>query len=326
MKQNGFKHDGAQSGSNNASNSTWNGDFNYTNPEGDKYHTNYQQIYGPGPNGYWDYWNNNNWWNGNNTNINDVMTNFFQSSKPVECYILYNNNRLKAHNGNKVYLTNGNEFQIEMFNPNTFTYGVKIKINGEYISNSKLVLYPGQRLKLDRYLDENKKFVFTTYEVEDTKQVSEAIINNGFIELEFYKERKKIPKFLPQTYTYFDQSYKSLNNDIIGQSTYNTFCSLDNLDTNIKSFDDNSILKNMEESILREVKETGIIGKGSKSETEFKDVDINFENTYDQMVHFHILPLSQKPIEAKDLVKHCVECGKKAKKDWKHCSNCGTKL
>lgn len=334
MKQDGFKHNGAQSGSNDASNTTWNCTYNYnyytnTNPEGDKYH--YQQIYGPGPNGYYDYWNNNkHWWNGNdpligkNTSIVDTINNIFHSSKPVECHILHNNNRLKAHNGNKVYLKNGDEFQIEMFNPNTFTYGVKIKINGEYISASKLVLYPGQRLKLDRYLDENKKFVFTTYEVEDTKAVSEAILNNGFIELEFYKEYKKISKFIPQTYTFYDQSYKSLNNDIIGQSTYNTYCSLDSLNT--KSLDDNPILKDMEESILREFKETGIIGKGDKSETEFKDVDINFENKYDQMVHFHILPLSQKPIEAKDLIIHCTQCGKKAKKDHKYCSSCGTKL
>ena len=72
--------------------------------------------------------------------------------------------------------------------------------------------------------------------------------------------------------------------------------------------------------------ETGMIAKGGKSETEFNDVDINFELSYTQKFEFKILPLSQKPIEPKDLVVQCKNCKKKAKRGDNYCSGCSAKL
>ena len=90
-----------------------------------------------------------------------------------------------------VYLENGTEFQIQLFNPHKFTIGAEIYINDEKLSN-RLVLKPGERVWLERYLDVKKKFKFSTYEVESNDpMVQEAIKDNGKIEVKFYREVRK---------------------------------------------------------------------------------------------------------------------------------------
>lgn len=87
-----------------------------------------------------------------------------------------------------VYLKNGTEFQLQLFNPLTFTICADIYINDEKIPNS-LVIKPGQRVWLERYLDRAKKFLYETYEVENGNAAVEAAIkNNGLIKVKFYKE------------------------------------------------------------------------------------------------------------------------------------------
>ena len=87
-----------------------------------------------------------------------------------------------------VYLKNGTEFQLQLFNPLTFTICAEIYINDEKIPNS-LVIKPGQRIWLERYLDRAKKFLYETYEVENGNAAVEAAIkNNGLIKVKFYKE------------------------------------------------------------------------------------------------------------------------------------------
>ena len=113
------------------------------------------------------------------TNINLSEGHFF---------ISVGGNRLKQYPDNTVYLDNGKEFQLEVFNPTTSKVLAKIKINGEYISSSGLVLKPGQRVFLERYFDIAKKFKFETYTVDDSPATAAAIAKNGLIEIEFYKE------------------------------------------------------------------------------------------------------------------------------------------
>lgn len=87
-----------------------------------------------------------------------------------------------------VYLKNGTEFQLQLFNPLTFTICADIYINDEKIPNS-LVIKPGQRIWLERYLDRAKKFLYETYEVENGNAAVEAAIkNNGLIKVKFYRE------------------------------------------------------------------------------------------------------------------------------------------
>jgi hypothetical protein len=105
--------------------------------------------------------------------------------------------RLKLYDNRSVsptyFLTKGQEFQIELFNPTTFILLAKIKLNGNAISGGGLVIRPGERIFLERFLEENKKFLFDTYQVDNIAAVKKAIAENGDLVVDFYKE-KVIPK------------------------------------------------------------------------------------------------------------------------------------
>lgn len=95
--------------------------------------------------------------------------------------------RKSVKNG-KVYLDDGQEFEIELHNPLTECVLCDIKLNGQSISKNGLVLRPGQRFYLDCFIDDKKKFIFSTYEVENTLEASDSIVKNGLLEVFFYKE------------------------------------------------------------------------------------------------------------------------------------------
>jgi hypothetical protein len=107
-----------------------------------------------------------------------------------------NRSRIKIYNKQgempTYYLQKGQEFQIELFNPTTQVVLAKIILNGKAISQGGLVLNPGQRVFLERYLDVAKKFLFDTYEVANTNEVKEAIENNGDFKVEFFRERQPV--------------------------------------------------------------------------------------------------------------------------------------
>lgn len=115
------------------------------------------------------------------------------------------------------YLQKGQEFQIELFNPTTDVVLAKIILNGNAISQGGLVLNPGQRIYLDRYLDVAKKFLFDTYEVGKSAEVMAAIKNNGDFRVEFYREQKPTFVSLPD-YTYRPHIY--FNNGLAGNNFY----------------------------------------------------------------------------------------------------------
>lgn len=111
--------------------------------------------------------------------------------------IAVNKSRLKVyHNVGSMptyYLNKGQEFQIELFNPTQDVILAKISLNSKTISQGGLVLKPGERVFLDRYLDVAKKFMFDTYEVSGNNQeVQKAIEHNGDIKVEFYRETKPV--------------------------------------------------------------------------------------------------------------------------------------
>jgi hypothetical protein len=107
--------------------------------------------------------------------------------------IAVNKSRLKVYNNAgslpTYYLQKGQEFMIELANPTTDVVLAKVILNGKAISQGGLVLNPGQRVFLERYLDVAKKFLFDTYEVSGSAEMKAAIANNGDIKVEFYRER-----------------------------------------------------------------------------------------------------------------------------------------
>lgn len=94
----------------------------------------------------------------------------------------------KSIKSGNIYLDNEEEFQIELHNPLKECVLADIRLNGQSISKSGLVLKPGQRVYLDCFIDDKKKFIFQTYEVENTQESKDAIGNNGLMEVFFYKE------------------------------------------------------------------------------------------------------------------------------------------
>lgn len=117
-----------------------------------------------------------------------IITNENQMAK-----VAVNKSLLKEYQTNEdsrvVYMDDNTEFEIMLFNPETYTVGVEIYINDDKLDGI-LVLKPGQRCWLERYINENKKFKFSIYEVEDNNEhVRNAIRNNGKITVKFYKEK-----------------------------------------------------------------------------------------------------------------------------------------
>ena len=102
--------------------------------------------------------------------------------------IAVNRNRVKHYDGNRVYLKNGTHFEIELYNPKTIKVLAKIQINGKAISNTGIVLRPGERVFLERFLDKQNKFLFETYDVEDSNESRAAIAQNGVVRVEFHDE------------------------------------------------------------------------------------------------------------------------------------------
>ena len=111
-----------------------------------------------------------------------VVNNQKDKSKPSD------RGRKSIKNG-KVYLDDGQEFEIELHNPLQECVLCDIKLNGQSISKSGLVLRPGERFYLDCFIDDKKKFIFNTYEVENNEESEKAIQKNGLLEVFFYKEQ-----------------------------------------------------------------------------------------------------------------------------------------
>lgn len=225
-----------------------------------------------------------------------------------------------------VYMDNGSEFQIQIFNPYTYSIAASISINGIEMSN-QLVIKPGQRIWVERYLNEARKFLFETYEVNsESKQVENAIKNNGVIEVKFYKEKEQNNIYItsastPSTsWTYFNNclDYPTYSSDNLSLSAPSTQL-YSSSTINAVSYSGGAMPKS--KSI-----ETGRIEKGSHSDQKFQTVYNDFEYWSFTTETIHILPQSTKPVYANDLKKiYCTNCGRKLNQKFKFCPYCGTK-
>jgi hypothetical protein len=270
--------------------------------------------------------------------------------------IAVNKSRLKLYkNAGSMptyYLQKGQEFQIELSNPTTSVVLAKIILNGKAISQGGLVLNPGQRVFLDRYLDVAKKFLFDTYEVSDSDEVKAAIIKNGDIKVEFYKE--KIP-FINQyngTITignpiWFNHTSSGTPSDFLrgrltntgfnGQNTlsssnisYSSSVGTDSLKTLSDDIQESKVEPNklrLKSSLFKKTIETGRVEKGSDSDQTLKYVDKEFDYYAFHTIEYKMLPVSQKvnTVEDINVKRYCTDCGTKSGKTDKFCSQCGKK-
>ena len=247
-----------------------------------------------------------------------------------------------------VYLNNGTEFQIQLFNTTRDTIGAELTLNGKRMPNY-LVLKPGERVWLSRYLDEAVKFKFSTYEVEvddETRAIVEdAIKNNGELTVKFYKEKEKPqmicePLVYTNTNTWLNHHYDS-SNPYAGEVRYRGIERGFNKSLTKGITDIGGATFSIEQSMLKcdvndvvtntvltsSTIETGRVEKGGYSDQRFYTVNIDFEYFPFRTETIKILPMSQKRITANDLTKvYCTNCGKKLKSTYKFCPKCGTKI
>jgi|LakMenE01Jun11ns_1017448.scaffolds.fasta_scaffold9926105_1 hypothetical protein len=239
---------------------------------------------------------------------------YYQTQTAAPCaYITKSKQRLKQ-NSDRVYLANNDEFEIELFNPKNISVLAKIKLNGNYISNGGIVLKPGQRVFIERFLDQPKKFKFETYQVDkNSNQAKQAIQNNGDVEVEFYDESLVYPKNIvfPHIGTTTGGNTNTFTTNGLNMS--GNIGTTTNLSYNTSTFSDKI--------------ETGTVEKGSYSDQSFSFSDKQFEFFYCTKSYWKILPISEKVYSSKDLKKYCPECGSTIKKtSWKFCPSCGEDL
>lgn len=263
-----------------------------------------------------------------------------------------------AKSDRTVYLKNGTEFQLQIFNPMPFNICADIYINDEKIPNS-LVIKPGQRVWLERYLDRAKKFLYETYEVENGNATVEAAIkNNGLIQVKFYKEdinkntykdtlTTTVSSNLDFSWTNFNdcQVYSSAR---VSSGNVNDYNATYTNDITAKAFSQPTVSTVLYSSCdmltepllsascdcaataisydVRDTKETGRVQEGSKSNQLLHTCDMEFLSWSFRTETIQILPESEKPYTTSDLQKiYCPECGRKLNPKHKFCPYCGTK-
>jgi len=255
-----------------------------------------------------------------------------QVGKPT-AHITKKKSRLKVYNGHSVFLNDKDNFEFEIHNPKQKSVLVKIKLNGEYISTSGVVLRPGQRVFLERFLDSNNKFEFSTYEVNNTSENRSAIDLNGDVRIEFYDEQESVRNnFLHlnnQTvygtginntpYPYYGTTLSTT-----GGVGYSTTTSTYNASNSTFTSSVNSVDLNIPRS--KKSIETGRVEKGDTSKQSFTNSYQDFKYNTCHEIAFKILPLSTKNKTTEDIRQYCTECGTKTKTNFKFCPSCGNKL
>jgi hypothetical protein len=237
------------------------------------------------------------------------------SDKPC-AYITKDKQRVKQF-GQNVYLKDGSEFEVELYNPSRKTVLSKIKINGEFIKGGGIILRPGERVFLERYIDIPRKFKYETYTVDSTNETMNAIANNGDVEILFYEEQEVLELKI-NSYPTWNPTY--INNNLtapIGNNFYTSnvnYTSQSTMDVNltnglndILSFSNNPRSSKYESkydqkprsrSFAKKSKsiETGRVEQGSSSNQSFKTVSKNFNSWAVSTSVWKILPDSQRPV------------------------------
>ena len=280
-----------------------------------------------------------------------VNYNYVPSKEQATARLTVGKNRQKSYAaGGKdtFYLKGGTEFELELSNTTNGRVGVKIYLNGECINNNcMIILKPGERGFIDRFINSNDKLKFTTYEVDTAVDgVKEAIKSNGDVNVEFYKESfgNTISWTIPTTGTWTVPNTWTINEPFYGgvyNTGGNTFvgnsgsiqCSSTNMvnmsysASNVNYCNSTTTFNTcrVNEPVM---KETGMVEKGGKSSQEFGTT--SFEACYlpFHTVEFKILPESLKPVGINDKNKeYCTGCGfRKRDENWKFCPKCGTKM
>jgi len=238
----------------------------------------------------------------------------------------------KVNNEDVVYLAKDAEFEIELFNPLQETILAKIDLNNNIAIGEGLILRPGERVFLERYLDIDRKFKFDVYSIDGSESAKQATAKNGLVTVKFYREK-------PIQIYHNDLSirggsfgYPVLGGYGLSGSPYAGDCVITTSSagsTGYSTFTTANLTCNASASAVQcNFVDTGIIEKGSKSNQEFIEVNQDFQSYPFSTTHVKLLPDTLQVFTTEDIKhrKYCSECGSKIKPNDKFCSNCGERL
>jgi hypothetical protein len=266
--------------------------------------------------------------------------------------------------GDTVYLNNGDEFELELFNPTNNKVLAKINLNGKSLG-SGIVLRPGERVFLERYLEEARKFLFETYVVDGAdSNVKEAIRLNGRVDVEFFDEMVTHNVYQGSSITWSNPSWnpswtnyngsggwggstltsgnsshvkgmnfeRSANDALYETKSFSGPKSrrspvMDSMETSQMFLCSCSLHSDLEMPASPQPLETGRVEKGSQSYQGFTTDSTQFNSYYSWKTTWNIKPDSQRPIVIEDVKVFCTGCGKRRRKSSDaFCSKCGTKF
>jgi len=264
----------------------------------------------------------------------------------------------KTYQNNIIFLENRQEFAIRLFNPLSEKVGVQIGLNKKF-SNNLLILNPGEVTTLDRFVDDKKRMIFETYTYDKGNEASKkAVENNGIIEIKFFKEKQVQTYTSSNTYiytnsqkpgkgnrkrkrtdkselkgTFTDINSKNSNSRIYNHYSYNALINstagTDFVTTTASSYY-SPIYVNFDSEITKineSLEETGRIEKGSESNQDFHQVEIEFENHPFYIVEFQLKPVSQKEEYDFKIRDYCSDCGYRLRnRKFNYCPKCGEKI
>jgi hypothetical protein len=291
-----------------------------------------------------------------------MKTNFNMGSSCPIAYVAKNKQRLKQY-GNVVYLKNGDEFEVELYNPTQNKVLAKILINNKSIGPG-IILRPGERIFLERYVLEAKKFLFETYTVNGgSDEVKKAIETNGDVVVKFYKEEEITQStfydnIITTTYPYdfygtcgnntltldnlnfnSNNAYNSQNIGSVASGcashaeghsthsshTYTTTSCSGELSRGIVGEEPKERSFLSKKSLSKSI-ETGRVEKGSYSDQTMQKDYTKFSNICIGTSEWKLLPESRKNVTIDDLVQYCSSCGRKKRKSERYCPTCGYKF
>ena len=253
-------------------------------------------------------------------------------------HITKKKSRLKVYNGHIVFLNDKDNFEFEIHNPKQNSVLCKIKLNGEYISDSGIIVKPGQRVFLERFLDSNNKFEFSVYKVNNTSENRSAIDLNGDVLIEFYDEGSTgvyphltggswangwttINTGSPYWYNNFTTTSNTISGTLRTSNNSSVYSNLSSVGTPSVRSENNARNLKSKKNI-----ETGRVEKGEESNQSFVNSYATFVPHTCHKIHLKILPLGTKNTSVEEIRQYCTECGTKVKKNYKFCPSCGTKI
>lgn len=237
-------------------------------------------------------------------------------------HITLNRARVKQHD-KIVYLKNGDEYQIELYNGSPNVTLASIGFDGEIpTSGNGIILQPGERVFLERFLNSSKKFKFYEYDISSKDQ--NLVSNNGLVNIYFFDLYTAIYNYCGTPIAYYSNSS---GNNVLNSRTYaSSTTSVTNFNYVLGSNATYTVAMSDINAGLNNSKKTGVTVQGEESNQKFTlNNGYHFNSIASEMIQWKILP---KMYETTTNVNacYCTSCGAKRKKDHhKFCPLCGTK-